>query len=137
MKVFISYGRADALEFAHKLSTWLKKEGFQPWLDVDEGIPIGAPFDVRIELGIEDSDILIAVLSPWSLRPEGFCRNELLFAQAKKRPIVPVRIADIIPPIQIISLNYVDACENPDSVLPKLGEVIRKVAREGGMPLRE
>ena len=137
MKIFISYGRGDALDFARKLASWLKDHGFTPWLDVEEGIPVGAPFDVRIELGIEGSDLLIALLSPWSLRPEGFCRNELLFAQAKKRPIVPVRIADVTPPIQIISLNYVDACADPDAVFRELGDIIRQVAQQGSMPLRD
>jgi len=137
MRIFISYGRGDALEFAHKLAAWLKAEGLTPWLDVDEGIPIGSPFDIRIELGIEGSDLLIAVLSPWSLRPEGFCRNELLFAQAKKRPIIPVRIADVTPPIQIISLNYLDACANPDGIFGELSKVIQQVAKSGQMTLHD
>lgn len=137
MRIFISYGRGDALEFARKLAAWLKVEGFTPWLDVDEGIPPGSPFDVRIELGIEGSDLLIALLSPWSLRPEGFCRNELLYAQAKKRPIIPVRVAEVTPPIQIISLNYLDACVDPDAVFRELKTLIRRVGQGGQMALRD
>ena len=137
MRIFISYGRGDALDFARKLAASLREQGFTPWLDVDEGIPIGSPFDIRIETGIESSDLLIALLSPWSLRPEGFCRNELLFAQAKKRPIIPVRIADVIPPIQIISLNYLDAWAEPDAVFGELLGVIRQVAQSRRMTLRQ
>jgi HEAT repeat protein len=137
MRIFISYGRGDALEFARELATRLKAEGFTPWLDIDEGIPLGSPFDVRIELGIEGCDLLIALLSPWSLRPEGFCRNELLFAQAKNRPIIPVRIANVIPPIQIISLNYLDACAGPDALFRELPGLIRQVAQSGRMILRD
>ena len=81
-QIFISYGRGDAADFAGRLADWLRRQGFEAWLDVEHGVPIGAPFDVRIELGISGSDAVIAVLSPWSLCPEGFCRNELLFAQS-------------------------------------------------------
>ena len=137
MRIFISYGRRDALDIATKLCHWLRERGYEPWLDTENGIPIGAPFDTRIELGIEGSRLLVALLSGWSLRPEGFCRNELLFAQAKRVPIVPVRVADVTPPIQIISLNYVDACENPESAFEALPSVIEQVARTGSVGFRD
>lgn len=125
--VFISYGRGDAAGFAAKLAQWLRSQGYEPWLDVENGTPIGSPFDIRIELGISDSDLLIAVLSPWSLRPEGFCRNELLFAQAKRVPIVPIRVAEVDPPIQIISLNYLDVAGNPEEAFVKLPALLEQV----------
>jgi len=108
MRVFISYGRGDSAKLASKLAAWLRSRGHEPWLDVDEAIPIGPPFDIRIEVGISRSDLLIALLSPWSLRPDGFCRNELLYAQAMKISIIPARIAVVIPPIHVISLNFLD-----------------------------
>ena len=130
-QIFISYGRYDAADFANRLAAWLTAEGFEPWLDVQNGIPIGAPFDVRIELGISGSALVIALLTPWSVRPEGFCRNELLFAQAKKKPIIPVRLADVCPPIQIISLNYIDSAADPESAFLQLLPAIEKAVRSG------
>jgi len=136
-KIFISYGRKDAIKFAIKLKDWLKKEGYDPWLDIDNGIQIGELFDVRIEMGISGSKVLIAVLSPWSLRPDGFCRNELLFAQALNIPVIPLRIENIIPPIQIISLNYIDVFQDPNETFTLLPSVLEQVLETGHMPSRE
>jgi len=136
-QIFISYGRKDAAEFARRLADWLRQQGYQPWLDVENGIPIGAPFDVKIELGISGSDALIAVLSPWGLRPESLCRNELLFAQWQKKPLIPVRIADVTPPIQIVSLNYIDAVDNPDAAFAALPDAIRRLTEVGGIGCRD
>ncbi len=139
MRIFISYGRKDTAGIARKLAIWLRAEGYEPWIDVENGIPLGAPFDHRIEVGISNSDMLIALLSPWSVRPESFCRNEILYAQALtvKVPIIPVLMADVVPPIQIISLNYVDARPGPDVILQKLPSALSEVARTRKMPLRE
>jgi tetratricopeptide (TPR) repeat protein len=128
VQVFISYGRQDAAAFAARLAIFLREQGYQPWLDVENGIRIGDPFDTRIEQGIASSQLLVALLSPWSLRPEGFCRNELLYAQAVKVPIVPMRIADVIPPIQIISLNYIDAPTHPEERLADLLKTVQEAA---------
>ena len=136
-KIFISYGRHDAAEFAIRLAAWLSAEGFEPWLDVQNGIPIGAPFDIRIELGISGSDLVIALLSPWSVRPDGFCRNELLFAQAKRKPIIPVRLAEVCPPIQIISLNYIDSAADPETAFLQLRPAIEKAVRSGMSDLKD
>ena len=131
MHIFISYGRADKETFAKKLAAWLREHGHEPWLDVEQGIPPGHPFDVRIEQGIHENEILLAVLSPWSVRPESFCRNEILYAQTLKKTVLPVRMADVIPPIQIISLNYVDACARPDDIFSLLSEALDIITETG------
>ena len=135
--VFISYGRKDATDFARKLATWLRAQGFEPWLDIENGIPIGAAFDIQIEMGISGSDVLIALLSQGSLRTESFCRNELLFAQAKGIPILPVRIANVMPPVTIVSLNYLDVADNPDAAFDRLSAFLEEVVRTGRPSLRD
>ncbi len=124
-QIFISYGREDAAEFAENLADYLESTGsYQVWLDRKRGIPVGAPFDVRIEIGIRESALLVAVLTEWSIRDEAFCRNELLYAQAHKKLIVPVRVHDVVPPIQIVSLNYVDAVVDRANVNQQLLDAI-------------
>ncbi|MBN2448782.1 MAG: toll/interleukin-1 receptor domain-containing protein [Lentisphaeria bacterium] len=137
MWIFISYGRGDAAELARQLAEWLRERGYEPWLDVENGIPPGAPFDTEIESGIERSSLLIALLSEWSLRPEGFCRNELLFAQAKHVPILPIRVEDVLPPIQIIALNYVGNTSPPEAVFEQLPRLIPLALRDGDIGRRE
>jgi len=135
--VFISYGRKDGAEFAARLAKWLREREYEPWLDVEQGIPVGQPFDIRIEAGIEASRVLIFLLTPHSLRKESFCRNELLFAQAKGKPIIPLRLGNVDPPIQIISLNYIDSAGNFETVLEELPRVIDQVIDEGRTSRRE
>ena len=137
MRVFISYGRKDAADFARKLAEWLRSQGHEPWLDAQHGIPPGAAFDIRIELGISSSDLLVALLSPWSLRPESFCRNELLYALAMRKPVVPVRVADITPPIQVISYQWIDGFPDFETALSNLPPALSEAATAGRMPLRE
>ena len=132
MQIFISYGRDDMEAFAKELAGWLREKGHQPWLDVEHGIPPGHPFDVRIEEGIQSNELLLAVLSPWSVRPESFCRNEILFAQTHKKTVLPVRMADVIPPIQIISLNYIDASTRQDEIFQLLEVALETIGTTGG-----
>ncbi len=124
-KIFISYGKKDAMDFAQKLDKWLKDNGYEPWFDKND-IPAGVPFDVAIEFGIEDSKVFISLLSSWSLKPESFCRNEIVFAQNCKVPIIPIRIADITtPPVLIASLNYIDAANDPEIAFTALPEMLQ------------
>lgn len=54
-RVFISYGRADALAFAQRLAADLQRRGeHHVWLDL-EGIEKGGLFEVGIERGIRES----------------------------------------------------------------------------------
>ena len=131
MHIFISYGRADKEAFARELAAWLRTRGHIPWLDVEHGILPGHPFDVRIEENIQNNEILLAVLSPWSVRPESFCRNEILYAQTLKKTIVPVKMADVIPPIQIISLNCIDAYTRPDELFELLDDALESIGNTG------
>ncbi len=131
MKIFLSYGRLDAVRVAQDCARHLVQMGHEPWLDVENGIPFGAPFDIKIEIAISECHVLIALLSESSIRPDGFCRNELLFAQAKNKPIVPIRLHKVIPPIQIISLNYLDVAD--DQIIPydQLATILEEIAAHG------
>src|SRR5206468_4557346 len=71
--VFVSYGQADAPEFARRLRDDLSAAGCRVWLDID-AIEEGAQWDVRIEAGVRDSDVLLAVMTPHSTRQDSICR---------------------------------------------------------------
>lgn len=137
MKIFISYGHNDAIEFAEKLATWLKDQGYEPWLDKKDGIISGEPFDIRIEQGISECSILIALISPSSIRYESYCRNEWLFAQSIEKPIIPLRLANINPPLVIINLHYEDAFADTNMVFDNLSKVIKEVIANGKPRYRE
>jgi tetratricopeptide (TPR) repeat protein len=137
MKVFISYGHRDSQEFAEKLAEWLKDQGYEPWLDKKGGIVAGDSFDVRIEKGISKCGLVIALLSPSSIRYDSFCRNEWLYAQSIAKPIIPVRLSNITPPLLIINLHYEDAFPDPNQVFAALLPVINEVLGQGKSLYRE
>lgn len=131
MRVFISYGKKDSFDFAEGLAKWLEEQGFEPWLDRKDGISPGEPFDIRIEQGISNSQLLIALISPWSVRQESYCRNEWLYAQYLDKPIIPIRLADINPPLVIINLHYEDEFNDPEKIFKKLLPVLKEVQETG------
>ena len=67
-RIFISYGRQDALEFARRLAYDLEhRANRQVWLDMKD-IEKGRWFEVTVEEGIRSSHVILAVISPYSLR---------------------------------------------------------------------
>jgi len=131
MQIFISYGRADMEAFARELAAWLREKEHVPWLDVEHGIPPGQRFDVRIQEGIQSCDLLLAVLSPSSVRKESFCQNEILYAQKFKKTVLPVRMADVTPPILIITLNFIDASTRREEVLSLIEGALETIDKTG------
>ena len=125
------------VKFAEKLAKWLEEQGFVPWLDKKGGIIAGDPFDVRIENGISECGLVIALLSPSSIRHGSFCRNEWLYAQSIAKPIIPLRLTNLTPTLVIINLHYEDAFPDPDQVFSVLLPVINEVVSQGKSLYRE
>ena len=95
MQIYLDYGRNDSGEYAKRLASWLRVQGYDPWLDIEHDIPPGTPFDQTTEAAIKKSAFVLALLSPESVRTDGICQYELLCAQANNIAILPVRIADV------------------------------------------
>lgn len=108
-RIFISYGRQDAMEFAHKLAIDLEhKANRQVWLDM-KSIEIGGMFEVRIEEGIRSSSLVLAVMTPHSLREESICRDEVVFALNEGKAVVPIQTgSDVKPPLLLARRNWID-----------------------------
>ena len=62
---FISYGRADSLEFATWLNQRLMAAGFTVWFDYED-IPKAVPFQKQIDDGIVKADNFLCIVSPRS-----------------------------------------------------------------------
>jgi hypothetical protein len=113
--VFISYGRADALEFAERLAADLKQRGgYQVWLDLAD-IEKGGLFEVRIEQGIRAASVVLAVMTRHSLREESVCRDEVVFALNEGKPVVPLRVdpdPKLKPTLLLARRNWIDFTQN-------------------------
>lgn len=105
--IFISYGRADARDLAIQLKDDLMSVGYSVWLDLNE-IPGGADWSQKIEDAIEQSDIMIALLSPASYNSQ-WCRAEQLRATRKGKRLIPLMaVAGAEVPLHLEHINYLD-----------------------------
>ena len=118
-KILLSYGRRDASDLAVRLKIGLEKLGYAVWQDV-EAIKAGTDFLDKIAAAIKESDVVVAVLSPHSVRRVGdprnpdnldsVCIDELSYARFghPPKPIVPVMAVNCEPPLVIYRLDYID-----------------------------
>lgn len=117
-RVFLSYGTRDALEVAMWLHGALASRGYQVFWD-KEGLreTTGSAWDRHLEEAIRTHDVVVALMSPHSVRPEGECRNEISFAKDLGKPIVPVMVRQCERPLRVHDLQYVDL-----EAFPRVGE---------------
>ena len=69
LKVFISYSRQDAADFADELVGGLKLAGFAPFIDRHDIKP-GEPWEDRLGRLIADSDTVVFVVTPQAVKSE-------------------------------------------------------------------
>ena len=120
--VFLSYGRADAKGLADRLRADLHAAGYAVWQDTQE-IKSGTPWHSEIEAGLRSCQLVIALLSPHSVRSStiagsdySVCLDEWSYAQFElRRPIIPVLAQACPPPLFLHRLDYVDLCKWRDS----------------------
>jgi hypothetical protein len=66
-RLFLSYGRRDAKELGDRLAADLKGAGFEVWQDTRQ-IATGMPWQSEIVDGLRSAQVVIALLSPHSVR---------------------------------------------------------------------
>ena len=86
MRLFISYARKD-IESIRELVEILQNGGHELWMD-DRLMP-GQNWQQELRARIEDSDILVFVLTPSSVQSE-WCQWELDVAVRARKSIMPV-----------------------------------------------
>jgi len=117
-RVFLSYGVWDASEIAERLRRDLMARGYEVWWDVNR-IRAGLPWDEEVQTGLRNSQVLLALLSPQSVRrardagnptaTDSVCLNEIEYAQrACKIPIVPVQVVSCEAPLLIYRLHQIN-----------------------------
>jgi hypothetical protein len=89
-RVFLSYGVRDASEIAERLRHDLMTHGYEVWWDLNR-IRAGRPWNEEVQTGLRNSQVLLALLSPQSVRrardpgnptvTDSVCLNEIEYAQ--------------------------------------------------------
>jgi WD40 repeat protein len=113
-KVFLSYGRKDALEVAKKLERDLEAAGYEVWMDIKK-IGSGSAWQQEIEDALREAQVVVSLLSPHAVRRGGkdamdsVCLDELTYARTSNppTPVIPVMVAPCEPPFIIYRLDYV------------------------------
>src|SRR5512137_1507909 len=73
-RIFLSYGHRDAMEPALNLRTELEAAGYDLWQD-EKRIRAGRSWTDEIRGALRESDLVIALLSPHSVRRKGWGSN--------------------------------------------------------------
>ena len=93
MKIFLSYSRDDAGDFAEHIYKVLKNREYDVFIDVNN-IKIGDPWARSIEKNISDCDFFVVILTTDSLM-KSYVENEVLQAKKNNRIIVPCIHKDV------------------------------------------
>ena len=137
MKIFLTYaseqkGIAEAIAFS------LRSRNFQVFLDKDD-LPPGRSYDEQIETAIEDSDYLLFLISPESVKPGRYTLTELELARRKWRTpdgsVLPVMVAptpmDAVPQF----LRAVTILEPQGNVAAEVAAHVKQTDRIAGRNL--
>jgi TIR domain-containing protein len=124
-KTFISYTRTDSA-FARRLSNDLRAAKIDVWLDQDDIRP-GEPWDETVERALRVSAAVLVILTPEAVA-SGSVLNEISYALATKKRVVPVLVRPCILPLLINRLQYTDFQNNYAAALAR---VIASLSSDG------
>jgi hypothetical protein len=106
--IFESYGWRDAGEIAKRLKASLEHAGFEVWIDKEHIKADAIDFWSPLQQALEKCKLVVALLSPHSVRGEGaeakdvsVCHNELVMAVRMKKAVVSVIVVECEPPLAI------------------------------------
>jgi formylglycine-generating enzyme required for sulfatase activity len=129
LKVFISYSRKDAKEFADELAAGLDLAGFKPFLDRHD-ISAGENWETRLRGLIREADTVVFVVSPEAVRSER-CRWEVDETVAQSKRLLPVifkTVHEAELPQQLSCLQFVRFDTGPGITQPlsELAKALRQ-----------
>ena len=103
--IFISYSKRDIV-YAEKLINALRREGFNPWLDM-EGLGAGTHWQTRLQKQIYTCDAYILVMSRNAFNSK-WVPDELVTAKTKGKPIFPLLLDDTEMFLAIQTIQFED-----------------------------
>ena len=103
--IFISYSKRDIV-YAEKLINALRREGFNPWLDM-EGLGAGTHWQTRLQKQIYTCDAYILVMSSNAFNSK-WVPDELVTAKTKDKPIFPLLLDDTEMFLAIQTIQFED-----------------------------
>ena len=87
MKIFVSYSRRDARDFAEQIQRYFRGFKYDIFTDTNN-INLGDIWDTIIEKNISNCDIFVVIVTYGDLQSP-HVENEILQAQREKKKIIP------------------------------------------------
>lgn len=103
--IFISYSTKDIV-YAEKLINTLRREGFNPWVDMD-GLGAGTHWLRRLQKQIVTCDAYILIMSRNAYHSK-WVPDELVTAKSKGKPIFPLLLDDTELFLALQTIQYED-----------------------------
>jgi hypothetical protein len=110
MQIFISYSRRDE-DFVRRLAQALAKSGLDVWMDVED-IAVGSKWSTAIQRGLDDSSIMLVILSPASMESSNV-EDEFTYYLDHSKPIIPILYQPCKVHFQLGRLQYIDFHTQP------------------------
>jgi WD40 repeat protein len=126
-RVFISYAHKDGSQLAQRLRHDIAREGYEVWFDSSR-LDGGASWTTEIELALDKSDVVLALLSRGSFISDT-CRAEQLRSLRKGKCVIPILAQpEADRPLHLEARNYRDLSSDPTycEQFPRLLEDIRQ-----------
>jgi len=112
-RVFLCHAHEDK-PLVRKLYTWLRANGYQPWLDEKDLLP-GQEWEREIPQAVRGADCIIVFLSQHATTKRGYVQKEIRIAlsEAEKLPegaifIIPLRVDDCAIPERLSKYQWLD-----------------------------
>jgi TIR domain len=113
LRVFLCHASADKPK-VRELYQWLRRAGFQPWLDEEDLLP-GQRWPEEIPKAVRATDVVLVCLSRNSVTKEGYVQKEIKFALdlADEKPegtifLIPIKLEECSIPERLSSWHYLD-----------------------------
>ena len=87
MKIFISFSRKDAGDFAEQIRTYFESFGYHVFTDIDS-ISAGEVWNTIIQANISNCDIFVVIVTFGALHSSNV-ESEVFQAQREKKRIIP------------------------------------------------
>lgn len=104
-RIFISYSRIDEA-FARQLASQLRSVGANVWLDVED-IPAGMNWSRAIQSGLDESELMLVIISPESMASQDV-EEEWQDFRDNRKPIIPLQWRDAKVHYQLRRKQHVD-----------------------------
>jgi len=126
-QIYISYVRRDGNDLANRLSDYLRKDGYNTWID-SRDIQSGDDWVSVIERALSESDVIVVIISP-EYNASKFARNELAYALQQKKVIIPIVSDNAQVPLLIMDRQYISFSGGFNEAYGELKRTLQQLPR--------